>query len=106
MKRNTKKYALTILLKRLRKLAREFRNELTENRFLGLCGITQELWDKDVITDKEYKILQNLLKEQRQVQSSFWTHTNIPTEHNDQFFWKFGAFAPRERWIKHKLASL
>jgi hypothetical protein len=97
---------LKIILKRLRANKRKYNSKDYGNErfgYLGLCDIVYTLQGEGKLTRKEHNAFKLLLYTSHKDQSIFWDSDNGTTLIITQFHWRFGVYAPRERWLVEQL---
>jgi hypothetical protein len=107
MKKSDKVKVVVILkrvLKDLRKAKRTYKDRPLLERFYGLCGL---LGIPSVnLSVYDYTLFHTLLEKTSKNQEIFFDHENNKCRLKSQFLWKFGVYAPRERWLKEQIKKL
>ena len=60
----------------------------------GLCGLSENLFVTDVITEEEYRTILKYLDE------------NLPTKQKNGYCWRMGSKLPRKKWLENQIKLL
>ena len=74
-------------------------------QFRGLCGFTTfYLYDDDLITNKELKILSDFIENNRPEKLPKGFYGTL--DHNIGYYWPQGNWTPRKKWLEKHIKSL